>query len=334
MQQSGAVPGDGSCMSHREEETLPSTVRSHTASGLAHRYCQPKKVVPWPTMVHAGKVPEDPRIWQSSAVMVDKPLGWTSFDVCGKLRGALKIKKIGHAGTLDPQATGLLIICIGNSCKRVDSFVAMEKEYSGILRLGQSTPSFDAETAPDSDVQWQHLTDLQLADAAASFVGDIQQLPPMFSAVKIKGQPLYVSARAGIDVERQPRSCIISRFHVKRCKEGGRDVAFSVTCSKGTYIRSLAHDLGQKLGSAAHLVALRREAIGAHTVATAWQMSDLVAAIDLQRKALRLPPGVPISSGPTPSPEELATNLTAIPVSQTASEVAEPYSRHPALTSC
>lgn len=174
--------------------------------------------------------------------------------------------------------------------------MAMEKEYSGVLRLGQSTPSFDAETPPDVETPWRHLTDLQLTAAAATFVGNIQQLPPMFSAVKIKGgaftststqiiakesfpnpdltphlrqivwlstqnprgrsggahwegawegagKPLYLAARAGLEVSRQPRSCCVTRFHVRRCQEGSRDVAFSITCSKGTYIRSLAHDL-------------------------------------------------------------------------------------------
>lgn len=307
-----------------------ASLQNHTASGTAHRSRQPKKEAPWPTLFHMGRLPDDPRAWQSGAVLVDKPLGWTSFDVCGKLRGALKIKKIGHAGTLDPQATGLLIVCVGRGCKRVDSFVAMEKEYSGVLRLGQSTPSFDAETAPDAEMAWEHLTDSQLSAAAATFVGNIQQLPPMFSAIKIKGQPLYLAARAGQEVHRHPRSCSVSRFHVERCEKGGRDVAFSITCSKGTYIRSLAHDLGQKMGSAAHLVALRREAIGEHNVEDAWQMSDLVSAISLQRAGLRVPPGVPISSGPVPSPAQIATNIAAA-ADHSANKVSDSYSRFPAV---
>lgn len=241
-------------------------------------------------------MPADPLTWQNAAVLVDKPLSWTSFDVCGKLRGALRIKKVGHAGTLDPQASGLLIICIGKGCKKVDCFVAMEKVYTGTLRLGEATPSFDAETDVSERRPWQHLSEADLAAARDSFLGDTMQLPPMYSAISVKGQRLYLAARAGETVERQHRAISVSRFDLWRDKPGAQDVHFRVTCSKGTYIRALAHDLGQAVGSAAHLVALRRESIGEHCVSDAWQLADLVAAIHEQREALGVPKGAPISS--------------------------------------
>ena len=218
-----------------------------------------------------------PSLWLNAALLVDKPVGYTSFDVCARLRGALRTKKIGHAGTLDPFATGLLIICTGRGTKWVDTFQAQEKRYSGVLRLGQATPSYDCETPVSLSLPWEHLTDAQLTAAAAAFVGDILQVPPMYSAIKQQGVALYKLARAGETVERPPRSLHVRSFDVSR-QPGSQDVAFSVQCSKGTYIRSLAHDLGAALGSAAHLTVLRREAIGEHCVADAWPLEELLAA--------------------------------------------------------
>lgn len=254
-----------------------------------------KKVLPAPTPVLAGALPDDPSVWENAVVLVDKPKGWTSFDVCGKLRGqvaALLRKKnrdvkVGHAGTLDPMATGLLIVCVGKATKSIDQFVAMRKEYSGVLRLGEGTASYDAESEVTTQLPWEHITDAALLSARDTFLGDIDQLPPIFSALRVNGKRMYESAREGKEVERTPRRVTVDAFDLKRTEEGSRDVAFWVTCSKGTYIRSLAHDLGEAVGSAAHLTALRRESIGEHSVRNAWAIETLAAALQELRGTVR-----------------------------------------------
>ncbi len=197
-------------------------------------------------------------------LLVDKPLEWTSFDVVNKLRYILHTRKIGHAGTLDPLATGLLIICAGKLTKRIDEFQGLEKEYTGTLTLGQTTPSYDLETTPTPPVDLSGIAEGDVRSAAASFVGTIDQIPPAHSSIKINGKRAYSHARKGHTVELKPRSVTISQFEITACRFP--DVDFKVTCSKGTYIRSLAHDLGQKLGVGAHLSALRRTRIGTFTV--------------------------------------------------------------------
>ena len=182
-------------------------------------------------------------------MLIDKPKGWTSFDVCAKLRGVLRTKKIGHAGTLDPMANGLLIVCTGRGTKWVDFFQAQVKGYTGCLRLGELTPSYDAETevrrrrklhstvhatdaSPSAQVcersAWEHVTDSALEHAASAFLGSIAQVPPMYSAIKQNGVPLYVKARAGVEVERKAREVTIARFDVERGVAGGPDVRFAV----------------------------------------------------------------------------------------------------------
>ncbi|KAK9805242.1 hypothetical protein WJX72_008318 [[Myrmecia] bisecta] len=264
---------------------------------------KPKKVKPpppAPTFIVAGSAPADLELWQNSVVLVDKPLGWTSFDVCGKLRGALtarlRIKKVGHAGTLDPMATGLLIVCIGKATKHVDSFMALDKTYSGTLRLGESTPSYDRETEVGHTAPWQHITEDELERAKQQFLGDFQQLPPMFSAVRINGERLYHSARKGEEVERPARAVCVPEFEVRRDEQQRQDVHFRVRCSKGTYIRSLAHDLGQAAGSLAYLTALRREAIGHHSVSDAWKLDQLMELLH--------------SYPPMPKPSKPAVQIT------------------------
>ncbi|EFN55076.1 hypothetical protein CHLNCDRAFT_12296, partial [Chlorella variabilis] len=216
-------------------------------------------------------------------LLVDKPKEWTSFDVCGKLRPALaallgkknREVKVGHAGTLDPMATGLLIVCVGRGTKAVDAFMAMHKCYSGTLRLGEGTPSYDADTPVEQRAPWEHITDDDLLRARDGLVGEIQQLPPMYSAIKIGGQKLCDVARKGKELERQPRTVTVESFDLWRDAGEAQCVHFRVVCSKGTYIRSLAHDLGAALGSAAHLTALRREAIGQYSVEGAWDVRQL-----------------------------------------------------------
>jgi tRNA pseudouridine55 synthase len=199
-------------------------------------------------------------------LLIDKPLLWTSFQVVNKLRWeirqAFKIKKIkvGHAGTLDPLATGLLIICTGKMTKEIDSFQAQIKEYTGSIVLGSTTPSFDLETEINETFETNHITENLIKETTKQFIGEIQQFPPVFSAIKKDGKRLYEFARAGEDVEIKSRTVTISEFEITNID--GLNIDFRVVCSKGTYIRSLANDFGKALQSGAHLSALRRTKIG------------------------------------------------------------------------
>jgi tRNA pseudouridine55 synthase len=199
-------------------------------------------------------------------LLIDKPLHWTSFQAVNKLRWeirrAFNIKKIkvGHAGTLDPLATGLLVICTGKMTKQIDTFQGQIKEYTGTFVLGSTTPSFDLETEIDQTYPTEHLTEQLIKNATSQFIGDINQYPPVFSAIKKDGKRLYEFARAGEDVEIKSRKVNISEFEIT--KIDGLNIDFRVVCSKGTYIRSLAHDFGKALNSGAHLSALRRTKIG------------------------------------------------------------------------
>ncbi|CAM6084168.1 unnamed protein product [Calypogeia fissa] len=211
-----------------------------------------------------------------TVILVDKPQGWTSFAVCAKLRYLLKIQKVGHAGTLDPMATGLLIVCLGKATKLADSYQAMTKVYSGIFRLGELTASLDADTEVSDVLPWEHITDDQLEQAKKDFVGDIFQTPPMYSAIKVGGERLYVKARKGEQIEVPPRLVTVNDFQLERSSENRQDIHFKVTCSKGTYIRSLCADLARAVGSYAHLTVLRREKIGLYSVKDAWPILEFV----------------------------------------------------------
>ncbi len=199
-------------------------------------------------------------------LLIDKPLEWSSFQVVNKIRWHIRksfnIKKIkvGHAGTLDPLATGLLIICTGKMTKQIDSYQAQIKEYTGTIQLGATTPSYDLETQVNATFSTDHITENLIHAATKQFVGEIDQFPPVFSAIKKDGKRLYEFARAGKEVEIKPRSIKISSFEIT--KIDGMSVDFRVVCSKGTYIRSLAHDFGKALKSGGHLTALRRTKIG------------------------------------------------------------------------
>lgn len=205
--------------------------------------------------------------------LINKPLRWTSFDVVKKLRYKLKIKKIGHAGTLDPLATGLLIICTGKMTKSIESFMGMEKEYTGSLILGQTTPSFDLETEVSAAVDVSHLTEMEIHEACLPFIGTIQQTPPVHSAIWVNGQRAYDLARQGKEVEMKQREVEISAFEVTTIALPRID--FRVVCSKGTYIRSLARDFGEALGVGAHLSALCRTRIGDFTLAKAQSIDEI-----------------------------------------------------------
>lgn len=208
-------------------------------------------------------------------LLIDKPLHWTSFDVVKKLKYQLKIKKIGHAGTLDPLATGLLILCTGKMTKSIEKYQAQEKEYDGTLVLGKTTPSVDLETAFDSETSTDHLTAAQVEAIKDKFIGEIEQVPPMHSAVKVDGQRVYKSARQGKTVAIQPRAIHIKslRFTHMQLPE----VRFNVVCSKGTYIRSLVRDMGETLGVGAYLQNLRRTRIGNFHVDQAYTLENFLA---------------------------------------------------------
>lgn len=199
-------------------------------------------------------------------LLIDKPLHVTSFDVVNKLRWGIKnafsIKniKVGHAGTLDPLATGLLIICTGKMTKQIDTFQGQAKEYTGTFVLGSTTPSYDLETEIDVTYPTDHITESLIRETTKQFIGDIEQFPPIFSAIKKDGKRLYEFARAGEAVEIKSRSVNISEFEITGINDN--TIEFRIVCSKGTYIRSLAHDFGKALGSGAHLSVLRRTKIG------------------------------------------------------------------------
>ncbi len=212
-------------------------------------------------------------------LLVDKPLRWTSFDVVRKIRNAIKpLKvKVGHAGTLDPLATGLLIICTGKFTKRIDEYQAQEKTYTGTITLGATTPSYDLEQEIDQRFDLSGITDAQILETAQSFIGEIEQIPPAHSAIKIDGERVYEKARRGETVTVKPRKVHIHEFEITRIDMP--HIAFRVVCSKGTYIRSLASDFGKALDNGAHLSQLRRTKIGDFSVADAWQVPDLVKRI-------------------------------------------------------
>ena len=193
-------------------------------------------------------------------LLINKPLEWTSFDVVNKLRHRLGIKKIGHAGTLDPLATGLLIICTGKMTKQIAAFQEQEKEYAGKLVIGQTTPSYDLETRPTEAMDIQLITEQQIRETARQFTGTIRQVPPLHSAIKVNGKRAYELARMGSEHELKSREVEIKEFEITDVIMPG--VKFRVVCSKGTYIRSLAHDFGKALGVGAYLAELCRTRIG------------------------------------------------------------------------
>lgn len=217
---------------------------------------------------------------QDRLLLVNKPYGWTSFDVVNKLRKRLKIKKIGHAGTLDPLATGLLILCTGKMTKKIDTYQAQEKEYTGTFIIGQSTPSHDAETAVNEEFEINHITESIIYSVAAGFVGNIKQTPPIHSAVKIDGKRAYKLARKGKEPDLKPREVLISTFEIINIQLP--QVNFRVVCSKGTYIRSLARDFGKALGVGAYLTALCRVRIGDFLLSDALTIEQVNPETNLQ----------------------------------------------------
>lgn len=213
-----------------------------------------------------------------AAFLIDKPNGATSFHAVRAVRRWTGIKKVGHAGTLDPMATGLLIVLVSRPATRLqDAFMHLGKVYTATMRLGECTPSHDAETDVKERVDPSGVAQSDVEDAMQSFVGEIRQVPPMYSAVKMGGERLYKKARRGETVDRSPR--IVSIYDLDVTGTEGADVHFRMKCSKGTYVRSLARDVGEALGVGAHLTALRRESIGEYHVDDAWTPAGLEAAL-------------------------------------------------------
>jgi len=210
---------------------------------------------------------------QDRVLLVNKPLGWTSFDVVNKLRYRLRTKKVGHAGTLDPLASGLLVICAGKMTKQIDKFQAEEKEYTGIFVLGQTTPSHDLETEVTEAKSVEHLSEEKIRGAVHPFIGTIEQVPPLHSAIKIEGRRAYKFARQGKQVELKSRTVEIREFEIVKIELPR--VYFRVVCSKGTYIRSLARDFGNTLEVGAYLTDLCRTRIGSFLLADAKTIDEI-----------------------------------------------------------
>ena len=216
-------------------------------------------------------------------LLIDKPLGWTSFDAVKRVRGALtrrmKVKKlkVGHAGTLDPLATGVMVICTGRATKRIDELQAGVKEYVATLALGATTPSFDLETEIDATYPIDHITRELVEETLRKFHGTIQQVPPAFSAVKIDGQRAYKMARKGQTPELKAKTLVIDDIELLEYAQD--QISLRIVCSKGTYIRALARDIGEALGSGAHLTALRRTRVGDFTIDKCISVDDAAAMI-------------------------------------------------------
>jgi tRNA pseudouridine55 synthase len=220
------------------------------------------------------------------AILIDKPVGPTSHDVVDAIRRRFQIKKVGHCGTLDPNATGLLIIVLGRGTKLSEKLMGDDKVYEGTIKFGETTDSYDADGELTASLPVPMLTLEQLNEEAAKFTGDQMQMPPMVSAIKKNGVPLYKLARKGIEVEREPR--LIHIYNFRFSDYAGPLGRFRVACTKGTYVRSIAHDLGQKLGCGAHLATLRRSVSGKFDVADASRLDDVMnlTAAELEKKVL------------------------------------------------
>ena len=213
---------------------------------------------------------------EGTVLAFNKPLYWTSFDVVKKLRSILSVKKIGHAGTLDPLATGLLLICTGKKTKTISHYQDLEKVYTGEMVLGKTTPSIDLETDFDSEQPYEHITEAAIYKLAPTFVGHIKQTPPAYSAIKSHGERAYKKARQGQEMILAPRQIFIQSFVITSINLP--NIKFEVTCGKGTYIRSLVHDFGKQLGVGAYLHALCRTRIGSFRLENAYHLEELVKA--------------------------------------------------------
>ncbi len=221
---------------------------------------------------------------EGQVLLINKPLHWTSADVVRKIRNAIKIKKVGHAGTLDPLATGLLILCTGKFTKKINEYMGQEKEYTGSFTLGATTATYDLESQPENFKNYLHLTNEQINTATQSFTGEIWQTPPIHSAIKKDGKRAYEMARKGEKIELSPRKITIKEFNIESIALPV--VQFRVVCSTGTYIRSLANDFGERLGCGAYLSSLCRTRIGDFTLAQSMSMEEAMEKVKLVNREL------------------------------------------------
>ncbi|MGA7719632.1 MAG: tRNA pseudouridine(55) synthase TruB [Ignavibacteriaceae bacterium] len=210
-------------------------------------------------------------------ILIDKPIGWSSFKVVYKIRQAVKVKKVGHAGTLDPLASGLLIICTGRMTKEITKYQDFEKTYTGTITLGKTSPSMDLETELSATNSTVGISEKSIYEARDSFIGKIAQIPPMYSAIKINGESLYKIARKGKVIERMPREITVYSFSIKNISLPSID--FEIVCSKGTYIRTIANDFGEKLGCGGLLSALRRTKIGIYDIEDSLETKEFTARL-------------------------------------------------------
>lgn len=217
-------------------------------------------------------------MYEHCSFLVHKPFAWTSFDVVKKLRGLLKVKKIGHAGTLDPLATGLLILCTGKKTKEISYYQSLPKTYEGTIGLGKTTPSFDLGTPFDSEQSCCHLKEEDVKQVSREFIGSIEQIPPIYSALKVKGKRAYTLARQGKVPKLAARKVTIQEFVITQIALPF--VHFRIVCSGGTYIRSIAHDLGKKLGVGGYLKRLTRTHIGGYTLTDAFDLTEDIRSLD------------------------------------------------------
>lgn len=223
-------------------------------------------------------------IVEGQVLLIDKPLHWTSFQVVNRMRSAIKRKfdlkkiKVGHAGTLDPLATGLLIICTGKFTKKIDEYQGLFKEYTGTFTVGATTPSYDLETEINERFSIEHLTEELIKDTTQQFMGEIDQVPPIFSAIQVDGKRAYDSARKGKSLELNSRKVTVHEFEITQINLP--EIEFRIKCSKGTYIRSIANDFGKAMITGSHLSALRRTKIGEFSVENAMSLEDFLQQIN------------------------------------------------------
>jgi tRNA pseudouridine55 synthase len=221
---------------------------------------------------------------EGQTLLFNKPKSWTSFDLVKKVRNTIRIKKVGHAGTLDPLATGLMILCTGKHTKQIDTLTGMDKEYVVHFRLGATTASYDAEMPEENEKEVSHLTKSEIEAAMKTFEGEIAQIPPAYSAVHVDGKRAYELARKGKEVELKARNVTIFRFELLNCADL-KSVKAVVHCSKGTYIRSLIHDLGQILGVGGYILELERTKIGDFSLENAWELEAFIAKVKADRES-------------------------------------------------
>ncbi len=219
---------------------------------------------------------------EGRVLLIDKEKGKTSFNVVSNVRRIFNIKKVGHAGTLDPAATGLLIVALGKKTKEIYKYQDMPKTYTGIITVGKRTPSMDSETEPTEIKSYEYITEPDIEEVRKTFLGEIKQIPPMYSALKHKGKALYKYARKGIDIKREPRTVNIYNFEISKIKLP--DISFKIECSKGTYIRVIADDFGQKLNCGGYLTKLRRTQIGNYKVEDALTIEELEKKVSTSKK--------------------------------------------------